>query len=67
MEIPRLANLSVPAFRNFLLHAKAKMCKGNKFQKSSDDGNMSYPAPGSGDRFDGKRQLAEFHVMKTDT
>lgn len=57
----------MPAFRDILVHAKAKMGKGNKFQKSSDNGNMSSPAPGSGDSFDGRRQLAELHVMKTDT
>lgn len=55
-----------PAFGNFLVHRKAKKCKGNKFQKSSADGNMSSPAPGRGAGFDRRGQPALLGVTKTD-
>lgn len=44
---------------------KLNKYKGNKFQKSSADGNMSSPTPGRGAGSDRRRQPAELSVMKT--
>lgn len=67
LESPRLGILSVPGLHSgiFLFVEKLNKYKGNKFQKSSADGNMSSPTPGRGAGSDRRRQPAELSVMKT--